>query len=156
MKRILLAGVTLAVLLLCISPLGCKGAAEAIKALPPGTQVQTTTTGLAIAPQSLDGTPFKMGVSTLSLTTAQPDNTPNLNRFEAKGPFLKIKSTIATGAVGRELKEAGGPEALRFLLGSEPAADARFPESLNDPTKSQPAAITPPAGFPDLLTAPKP
>ncbi len=110
----------LLLLFLTLTIVGYKSAAEAIKALPPGTQHQSSTTGLRFSPGALDGTPLTFGSHVSIITTAVPaDAGPNINRFEAIAPWIHLKSTVATGAVGDELNKAGGPAALRYLLGSD-------------------------------------
>ena len=89
----------------------------AIDRLPAGAQLQSSTFGLRISPQSLDGTPFVLGSHTVVLTTSQPtDAGPNLNRFEAIAPGLRLKTTVATGPVGEQLKAAGGVPAIQALV----------------------------------------
>ena len=121
--------IRLSVLLLCFQFTGCQSAAEALKALPPGTQLQSSTTGLKFSPQAVDGVPLTFGSHTSIITTANPaDAGPNINRFEASAPWIHLKSTVATGPVGDELQKAGGPEALRFMLGGDSQTPARKPE----------------------------
>ncbi len=127
----------LMILIACLTCIGCKSAAEALKALPPGTQLQSSTTGLKFSPQAIDGVPLVFGSHTSIITTAVPgDAGPNLNRFEAIAPWIHLKSTVATGTVGDEIQKAGGPEALRHLLGNassnntkQPAATETLPQA---------------------------
>ena len=128
---------TVGVALLCLPVLGCASVADVFKALPAGSQYQSTTFGVKISLRSSD--PFVLGSHTAILTTAQPDNAPNLNRFEGTAPWVTVKSTVATGAVGSEIEKAGGPEALRFLIGGD-----------------APPTTGLPAEFPPLLVTPKP
>jgi len=87
--------------------------------MPPGTQYQSSTFGLRIAPQAVDSAPVVFGSHTTIITTPQPpDAGPNLNRFQGQAPFVDVKSTVASGPVGDELQKAGGPEALDRLLPS--------------------------------------
>lgn len=99
--------------LLIVIAAGC----SSLDKLPPGAQLQSSTFGLKFSPQSVDGTPLTLGSHTLIITTAQPaDGGPNLNRFEGQAPGVHLKSTVATGPVGEQLQQAGGPEALRHML----------------------------------------
>ena len=109
------AGAALVVALVCIVTAlsGC----SSIDKLPAGTQVQSSTFGLKVAPQAPDGTPLTLGSHSLIITTAQPNDAgPNLNRFEGRAPGIQLRSTVATGPVGEQLQKAGGPEALRELM----------------------------------------
>lgn len=91
-----------------------------LKSIPPGTSIQSATYGLRFSPASVDGAPLVLGSHTFILTTPVPEGSgANLNRFTATAPGgITLKSTVATGSVGDELSKAGGPEALRFLLGN--------------------------------------
>ena len=98
---------------------------SSIDKLPPGTQVQSSTFGLKVAPQAPDGTPLTLGSHSLIITTEQSENAgPNLNRFQGRAPGVEIRSTVATGPVGEQLREAGGPEALRQLLQDRTGSDS--------------------------------
>lgn len=89
----------------------------AIEKLPPGAQLQSSTVGIRVSPQSLDGTPLMFGSHTAIITTSQPaDAGPNLNRFEGKAPGVNVRSTVATGAVGEQIEAAGGADALQYLM----------------------------------------
>lgn len=138
-----------ALLCLCFSN-GCKGTAEVVKSLPPGTQLQSSTFGVKVAPNAADGTPLVLGSHSTIITTAQPENAPNINRFEGNAPFIKVKSTIATGNVGEQLQKAGGPDALKILLPSSvPSVELnRRPtfSGVPDAGLPQPLSGSPPAG----------
>ena len=76
-------------------------------------------------------------------------------------PFTKVKSTVATGPVGEQIKAAGGPEALKHLLGSgqplqlptfRPTGESGLPPPLSSPAESLPAD----GGFPKPLTTKPP
>lgn len=127
----------LAVAVLCLSTIGCASIADVAKSLPPGFQHQSTTFGVKISPRSTD--PFVVGSQTSILTTAQPDNAPNLNRFEGSAPWVSVKSTVATGAVGGEIEKAGGPAALRIMIGDHSTAPTTgLPEGFPQPLIKQP------------------
>lgn len=88
-----------------------------IEKLPAGTQIQSSTFGVRISPQAVDGTPLALGSHTTIVTTAQPeDGGPNVNRFEGRAPGIHLRSTVASGPVGEQLREAGGPQAVRELM----------------------------------------
>lgn len=107
-------------LVLCGALCGCS---SVLKDLPPGSNVQVSTTGVRVSPQAIDG-PLILGQSTYILQTPTPaDAGPGLNRSEVQAGFsgVHIKSTVATGSVGEQIQAAGGPEALGVLLpGSRP------------------------------------
>lgn len=109
-----LAGYLLALILLCVGLItGC----SAVEKLPAGTQLQSSTFGLKISPQALDGTPLAIGSHTVIITTAlPPDAGPNLNRFEGTAPGASVRSTVASGPVGEQLQHAGGTQAIDALL----------------------------------------
>ncbi len=99
----------LALSLLC----GC----SQLEKIPPGAQIQSSTFGLKLAPQSPDGAPLTIGSHTLIITTAQPaDAGPNVNRVSSDAPGVHLRSTVATGPVGDQLQAAGGTEAINSLL----------------------------------------
>ena len=104
------------IVLSCLFFSGC----SSLDKIPDGTQLQSSTFGLRVAPNDPAGTPLTLGSHSTIVTTAQPpDAGPNLNRFQAEAPMgVNIRSTVATGAVGEQLREAGGPEALQHLLSS--------------------------------------
>ena len=103
-----------AIVLLTMAAAGCSTLGD----LPAGSQLQSSTFGLRLSPSSIDGAPLTLGSHTFIATTAQPEGAFNLNRFQAVAPMgINIRSTVATGDVGEQIREAGGPEALRYLLG---------------------------------------
>lgn len=109
---LMIVGFVLIIVLLA----GC----SALDKIPDGMQMQSSTFGLKFAPQALDGTPLVLGSHSTIITTAQPpDAGVNLNRFEAKAPYTHIKSTVASGNIGEQISAAGGPAALKHLLGND-------------------------------------
>lgn len=99
--------------LLLLCAVGC----SSLDKLPAGSQLQSSTFGVRIAPQSADGTPFTLGSHSVIITTAQPETAgPNLNRFEGQAPGVNIRSTVASGPVGEQLKAAGGAPAIEKLM----------------------------------------
>lgn len=102
-------------LMLCLS-----GCSSILKDLPPGSNIQVSTTGVRISPQAVDG-PLILGNSTYLVQTPTPaDSGPGLNRNQVRAGLLgvDITSTVATGTVGEQIKAAGGPEALDRILES--------------------------------------
>lgn len=93
---------------------GCK----AIE-LPPGAQAQASSVGVEISPQGPIGPHVTLGSKAVTITTAQPNDQPNLNRLAVDAPGIKLKSTVATGSVGEQIKAAGG---LETVLGPEQPA----------------------------------
>lgn len=98
--------------LLAIS--GCK----AIE-LPAGAQAQASSVGIDVSPQGPIGPHVTFGSKAITITTAQPNDQPNLNRLAVDAPGIKLKSTVATGSVGEQIKQAGG---LETVLGPEQPA----------------------------------
>ncbi len=93
---------------------GCKSVE-----LPPGAQAQASSVGIDIAPQGAVGPHVTLGSKAVTITTAQPNDQPNLNRLAVDAPGIKLKSTVATGSVGEQIKQAGG---LETVLGPEQPA----------------------------------
>ena len=143
---------------ICIGFCGCQSAAEALKALPAGTQLQSSTTGLKFSPQAIDGVPFVFGSHTTIITTANPpDAGPNLNRFEAITPWIHLKSTVATGPIGDEIKKAGGPAALRYLIGDSSKHDPEQDAAVRrPPTRASRRSPSASIGRRDPHDAPRP
>tara|TARA_R110002072_G_scaffold238769_3_gene396403 strand:- start:21181 stop:21603 length:423 start_codon:yes stop_codon:yes gene_type:complete len=117
------------------------GCSSVLKDLPPGSNVQVSTTGVRLSPQAIDG-PLILGQSTYSLQTPTPDDAgPGLNRNQVRAGLtgIEITSTVATGPVGEQLQQAGGPEALKQLLQSQiPSTPGGALESpLSDPDDSR-------------------
>lgn len=95
---------------------------SSLKDLPPGSNIQVSTTGVRLSPQAMDG-PFILGQSTYAVQTPTPaDAGPGLNRNQVKAGLtgIEITSTVATGPVGEQINAAGGPEALDRLLPRPP------------------------------------
>lgn len=114
----------LGALLLSVS--GC----NAVEKLPEGAQFSTSTFGLRISPQPLDGNPIVFGHhSTILNTPTPPGAGPNINRHEIAGPFTHQKSTTAQGPVGSELEKAGGPKALGHLVSPARRPSITFPRT---------------------------
>lgn len=102
------------------------GCSSIIKDMPPGTNIQISTTGFRVAPQAVDG-PIMLGQSTVSLQTpSPPDAGPSLNRNQVRAGLtgVDVTSTVATGPVGEQIDAAGGPLALEQLLKSHTPGDA--------------------------------
>lgn len=117
------------------------GCSSVLKDLPPGSNVQVSTTGVRLSPQAIDG-PVILGQSTYSLQTPTPsDSGPGLNRNQVRAGLsgIEITSTVATGPVGEQLQQAGGPEALRELLQSQipPAPGGALESPLSGPDDSR-------------------
>lgn len=132
--------------LLVIVAIGCK-----MGDLQPGTQIQSSTFGMKYAPAAPDGTPFVIGSHTVILTTPQPaDAGPNLNRFEGKAGIsgATVKSTVASGPVGDQLKAAGGAAAVLHPPDAPGSAQSGAPPSSAPP--SSPAPLTTSLGEPEL------
>lgn len=133
---------------------GCTGTAKVAQSLPPGSQLQSSTFGVQVSPSAVDGTTFNLGSHSTIFTTAQPkDAGVNLNRFEGKAPAVHVKSTVASGPIGEQIKAAGGPAALNQLLGHEHRAP--IPRHAYKSPAPDWNAI-PPAGFPQPLTSGNP
>ena len=133
---------------------GCAGTAKVAQSLPPGSQLQSSTFGVQVSPSAVDGTTFNVGSHSTIFTTAQPkDAGVNLNRFEGKAPAVHVKSTVASGPIGEQIKAAGGPAALNQLLGHEHRAP--IPRAAYKSPAPDWNAI-PPAGFPLPLTSGNP
>lgn len=107
------------VIVLCALAIGC----SSIDKLPAGTQLQSSTFGVKIAPQAVDGVPLTLGSHTTIITTAQPSAAgPNLNRFDGRAPGVNVRSTVASGAVGEQLGKLAGSEAALEALVRDPDA----------------------------------
>jgi hypothetical protein len=121
-------------LLVLTTASGC----NTLKELPPGTQLQSSTFGVRIAPQAPDGTPLSLGSHTTIITTAQPaDAGVNLNRFEGSAPGVNVRSTVASGEIGEQIDKAGGADALRALM-DRTGTNAASPETtLGEPEPKQ-------------------
>lgn len=120
----LLVLLALCLLLGLLASSGC----TAIEKLPPGAQLQSSTFGVKISPQSLDGNPLTLGSHTTIITTSQPpDAGANLNRFQGSAPGVDVRSTVATGPVGEQIEAAGGAESLQHLM--NPGTPVGRPES---------------------------
>ena len=117
----------------------------AIEKLPAGAQMQSSTFGLRVSPQPIDGSPLTLGSHTTIITTAQPsDAGPNLNRFEGAAPGVHLKSTVATGPVGEQLREMGGPDAVRALVSPATAPPVTtLPSEGNTGSNSRPYSPPP-------------
>lgn len=116
---------------------GCKA-----MSLEPGTQLQSSTFGLKVSPAAPDGTPIVIGSHTTIITTPQPATAgPNLNRFEGKAGIrgATVKSTVASGPVGDQLKAAGGAAAV---LHPPDAPAATFPAGA-PPSPALPSSTAP-------------
>lgn len=98
--------------------IGCRGSGPL---LPPGTQAQASSVGIEIAPQGPIGPHITFGSKAVTIVTAQPDNAPNLNRLAVEAPGIKLKSTVATGAVGEQIRTAGGLPAIQEFSADSPA-----------------------------------
>lgn len=113
---------------LCVIAIaGCR-----IPALPAGTQIQSSTFGLKVSPQAPDGTPLVVGSHTTIITTPQPaDAGPNLNRFEGRAGIggANVKSTVASGPVGEQLRIAGGAAAVLHPPDTPVSQQAGVPQS---------------------------
>lgn len=115
-------GVGVSMLLFCLIVIAASvlsGCSSVLKDLPPGSNVQVSTTGFRVSPQAIDG-PFIVGQSTYQLQTPTPEGSgPALNRTAVKATLtgVDIKSTVATGPVGEQIQAAGGAESLEVLLG---------------------------------------
>lgn len=119
-------------LLLVITLCGC----SSLDKIPAGAQVQSSTFGIKLAPDAPDGAPLTIGSHTLIITTAQPEKGgPNLNRVASDAPGVHLRSTVATGPVGEQLKAAGGTDAINSLLrpGESPERSAAPPTVLGPP-----------------------
>ena len=130
-----LCGLWLAV---CLAAVCLSGCSSVLKDLPPGSNVQVSTTGVRLSPQAIDG-PLILGQSTYILQTPTPtDSGPGLNRSEVKAGFsgVTIKSTVATGPVGEQIDAAGGADALRVLL---PGSGGGVPDFELAPVQTVPA-----------------
>ncbi len=96
---------------------GCKGIE-----LPAGAQAQASSVGIELAPQGPIGPHLTFGSKAVTITTAQPDNAPNLNRLAVEAPGINLRSTVATGPVGEQVKQAGGLSAIEaFSQENSPA-----------------------------------
>lgn len=141
--------------LLCLLS-GCK-----LPEMQPGTQVQSSTFGLKISPNSLDGTPLAVGSHTTIYTTPQPANAgPLLNRFEGTAGFsgAHVKSTVGSGPVGEQIRDMGGPEAISQLLhsGSSPLPSQRPALVPTPPTPLLPATTPAKSATGPALATPSP
>lgn len=119
--------------------IGCK-ALE----LPPGTQLQSSTFGLKVSPSAPDGTPLIVGSHTTIITTPQPENAgPNLNRFEGTAGITgaNVKSTVASGPVGEQLKAAGGAASVLHPPDAPASQPAGVPPSPALPSSPAPTAL---------------
>lgn len=106
---------------LAILLIGCRGSGPI---LPPGAQAQASSVGIEIAPQGPIGPHVTFGSKAVTITTAQPDNGPNLNRLAVEAPGIKLKSTVATGPVGEQIRSAGGLPALEAFSAEQPTTPA--------------------------------
>ena len=136
----------LVLLALCLVLLSfwCTGC-TAIEKLPPGAQMQSSTFGIKVSPQALDGAPLTLGSHTTIITTSQPaDAGANLNRFAGAAPGVEVRSTVATGPVGEQIDAAGGPEALRQLMSTAAddgaSAGADLATELGTPSREPPVS----------------
>lgn len=129
---------TLIALLLLCALSGC----SLLDELPAGSQLQSSTFGIRLAPQDPTGTPLTIGSHTTILTTPPPEKTgPGLNRYELAAPGIASKSTSAIGGVGEQLEKAGGPEALGHLV--NPAESRPLIELPRTDTEPEPESETP-------------
>ncbi len=85
--------------------------------LPPGAQAQASSVGIDVAPQGPVGPHVTFGSKAITITTAQPENAPNLNRLSVEAPGIQVRSTVATGPVGEEIQKAGGLGAIERFSG---------------------------------------
>lgn len=145
-----LAGVVF--FLLCLLS-GCKAAQ-----FPAGAQLQASSVGVEIAPQGAIGPHVTLGSRAVTITTAQPDGAPNLNRFEVEAPGTRLKSTVATGPVGEQLRAAGGPDAIGQLMhsGSSPLPSQRPALVPTPPTPLLPATNPAQSATGPALATPSP
>ncbi len=126
----------LLLLLFAVAVIGCKA-----MALEPGTQLQSSTFGLKVSPAAPDGTPIVIGSHTTIITTPQPAAAgPNLNRFEGKAGIsgATVKSTVASGPVGDQLKAAGGAAAVLYPPDAPASTQAGAPPSPALPSSTAP------------------
>lgn len=113
---------------------GCKGVE-----LPAGAQAQASSVGIEIAPQGPIGPHVTFGSKAITITTAQPDNAPNINRLRVVAPGIDVRSTVATGDVGTQVRAAGGLPAIEAFSQEnytpQPRADPAGPpaSSLGQP-----------------------
>lgn len=97
---------------------GCSSTRKLVEALPAGSAIQYSLSGVQVTPESL--APINLGTTTLSITLPQPDGAPALNRYNLQASIMGVESTstVATGPIGEQIEAAGGPEALQALLRS--------------------------------------
>ena len=90
-------GVGVSMLLFCLIVIAASvlsGCSSVLKDLPPGSNVQVSTTGFRVSPQAIDG-PFIVGQSTYQLQTPTPEGSgPALNRTAVKATLTGRRHQI--------------------------------------------------------------